>query len=106
MIAIIMATYNGEEYLREQLDSLFQNTCQDWKLYLFDDGSTDGTIEIAKTYQKAYPGRIMIRSNPKNLKSARNFLPDFVRYGRRRRQNIICSVTRMIAGIRIKLSVL
>ncbi len=77
MIAIIMATYNGEEYLREQLDSLFQNTCQDWKLYLFDDGSTDGTIEIAKTYQKAYPGRIMIRSNPKNLKSARNFFAGF-----------------------------
>ena len=73
MIAIIMAAYNGEAYLPEQLDSLFQNTCQDWRLYLFDDGSTDKTVEIAKKYEQTYPDRIEVRGNPKNLRSARNF---------------------------------
>ena len=41
MIAIIMAVYNGETYLNEQIDSLLSNTEKDFVLHIFDDGSTD-----------------------------------------------------------------
>ena len=46
MIEILMATYNGERYLAEQLDSLFAQTETDWHLTIRDDGSIDRTAEI------------------------------------------------------------
>ena len=45
-IAILMATYNGEKYLREQIDSILCQTNKDWTLYIQDDGSQDTTLEI------------------------------------------------------------
>ena len=45
-IAILLATYNGEQYLQEQLDSLLSQTCQDWVTYIHDDGSTDQTMKV------------------------------------------------------------
>lgn len=68
-----MGTYKGERYLSEQLDSLLASTCQEWKLYLCDDGSTDRTLQIAEEYQGRYPQRIRVWKNPENLRSARNF---------------------------------
>ena len=52
-IAILMATYNGEQFIREQLDSLFAQTYTDWTLFVRDDGSTDNTISIIESYQKS-----------------------------------------------------
>ena len=49
-IAILMATYNGEKYLREQIDSLYEQTFKDWSVYVHDDGSTDQTCHILKEY--------------------------------------------------------
>lgn len=49
-IAILMATYNGEKYLREQIDSILSQTCTDWTLYIQDDGSTDHTLDIIRSY--------------------------------------------------------
>lgn len=49
-IAILMATYNGEKYLREQIDSILAQTCTDWTLYIQDDGSCDDTTEIIRSY--------------------------------------------------------
>ena len=45
-LAILLATYNSEPFLSEQLDSLFNQTYQDWTLYIRDDGSTDSTINL------------------------------------------------------------
>ncbi|MEH6571148.1 MAG: glycosyltransferase family 2 protein [Halioglobus sp.] len=45
-ICILLATYNGEKYLSEQLLSLQNQTLQDWTLIVRDDGSTDGTVEL------------------------------------------------------------
>ncbi|QFJ53902.1 glycosyltransferase family 2 protein [Pseudobutyrivibrio xylanivorans] len=59
-IAILLATYNGREYLRQQLDSLFKQTRQDFRLVIHDDGSTDGTAEIIKEYLEEYPERIEV----------------------------------------------
>ena len=49
-IAILMATYNGEKYLREQIDSLLSQSYCDWTLYIQDDGSKDATLDIIKSY--------------------------------------------------------
>ncbi|MGA9211892.1 glycosyltransferase family 2 protein [Kaistella sp.] len=49
-IAILLATYNGEKYLRQQLDSLIAQSFSGWKLYIRDDGSTDHTVSIIKEY--------------------------------------------------------
>ena len=43
-IAILMATYNGALYLREQIDSILSQTYGKWHLYVHDDGSTDSTL--------------------------------------------------------------
>ena len=60
MIAILMSTYNGERYLREQIDSLLSQTNKDWILYIRDDGSTDGTVLIVKEYEREYPYKIVL----------------------------------------------
>lgn len=46
-----MATYNGEKYIREQIDSILNQTNRDWTLYIQDDGSTDSTLDIINSYK-------------------------------------------------------
>jgi glycosyltransferase involved in cell wall biosynthesis len=51
MISVCIATYNGEKYIKEQLDSiLFQLNVED-EVIISDDGSSDTTLEIIKSYQ-------------------------------------------------------
>lgn len=45
-VSILMCTYNGEKYLKEQLDSFSGQTFSDWDLLVSDDGSVDKTLEI------------------------------------------------------------
>lgn len=45
-IAILMSTYNGENYLTEQIESIKKQTNHNWHLYIRDDGSTDKTTKI------------------------------------------------------------
>lgn len=50
-VAILLATYNGEKYLQKQLESLFlQSGCQ-VEIFVNDDGSVDGTLNILREYQ-------------------------------------------------------
>ena len=55
MVHILLSTYNGEKYIKEQLESIFSQTYGDIRLYIRDDGSTDGTVEKIKQYLNAYP---------------------------------------------------
>lgn len=50
MVAVLMSTYNGEKYLKEQIDSILSQTYSDFLLYIRDDGSKDATEEIIKAY--------------------------------------------------------
>lgn len=59
-IAILMATYNGEQYVAEQIESLLDQTYQDWELYIHDDGSKDHTMEIVERYAQRYPSKIHV----------------------------------------------
>lgn len=50
MISVCMATYNGAKYLSEQIDSILCQLEDSDELIISDDSSTDGTVEILKTY--------------------------------------------------------
>ena len=50
-VAILMSTYNGEKYLREQIESLQKQTFKKWELFIRDDGSTDNTISVINKLQ-------------------------------------------------------
>lgn len=54
-IAILMSTYNGAQYLKEQIESIQQQTNHDWQLYIRDDGSKDQTVDIAQSYAQRDP---------------------------------------------------
>lgn len=60
MIDILMAAYNGEKYIGEQLNSILQQSCQDWQLIIRDDCSTDNTWPILERYRELYPAKIKI----------------------------------------------
>ena len=49
-IHILLSTYNGEQFLAEQIQSIQQQTVQDWKLLIRDDGSRDRTREIIQDF--------------------------------------------------------
>lgn len=57
-IAILMATYNGEKFLEEQIQSILWQDVQDWELYLHDDKSKDDTLKIIDDYVNKYPEKI------------------------------------------------
>ncbi len=69
-----MATYNGERFLGEQIDSLLQQTYKDWHLYVHDDGSNDDTIAIVKKYIHFHPNKITLLDYPPQGGPCRNFL--------------------------------
>lgn len=66
LVAILMGTKNGARFLPEQLESLVAQTHQNWFLIASDDGSTDDTLQILKTYQAKWPaGKLIIKEGPK-----------------------------------------
>lgn len=54
MVQVLMSTYNGEQYLREQIDSILQQEYPNIQLLIRDDGSKDGTIAIIHEYAEKY----------------------------------------------------
>ncbi len=49
-VSVIMNCYNGEKYLREAIDSIYAQTYTNWEIIFWDDASSDGSAEIAKSY--------------------------------------------------------
>lgn len=72
-ITVLMSTYNGGEFLREQLDSIFAQKGVHVRLIARDDGSSDETIHILEEYQKHHDDMIII-SDGKNLQACASFL--------------------------------
>ncbi|MBW6474699.1 MAG: glycosyltransferase family 2 protein [Anaerolineaceae bacterium] len=73
MISIALCTYNGEQFLREQLDSIAAQTLLADELVACDDRSSDGTMEILRDFAKVVSFPIHIHQNETNLGSTRNF---------------------------------
>lgn len=59
-VLIIMCSFNGEEYIGQQIESIMQQDYEDFMLRIIDDGSSDNTINIVEDYIKKYPQRIEI----------------------------------------------
>jgi len=72
MVDILMATYNGEKYIREQLDSILNQTYTNFTLHISDDKSTDSTRDILKEYGKK-DKRIILHFQDKNMGYIKNF---------------------------------
>ena len=67
-ISVIMATYNCEKTVEKAIDSILAQTYENWVMIICDDGSTDGTLEILRRYEREYPGKFVIIRNEKNSK--------------------------------------
>lgn len=72
MISIAMATYNGEKYLREQLNSILNQTYSDFELIICDDCSKDSTVKILEEYAKK-DNRVKYFLNEENLGFKKKF---------------------------------
>ena len=72
-IEVLMATWNGQRFIEEQLASLFSQSFQDFRLSVRDDGSTDATLRIVEQYQARYPDRVVIRKNSSRQGPCRTF---------------------------------
>lgn len=64
-VSILMASCNGEKYIRQSLDSIINQTFSDFELIVINDASSDKTLEILKKYAKK-DSRIYFYSNEKN----------------------------------------
>lgn len=70
-IEVLMATYNGEKYLKEQIESILNQTYENIKLIISDDCSQDGTRDILKEYENN--DRVKLIFQEKNLGYIKNF---------------------------------
>ena len=74
-IAVLLATYNGGKYIWEQLESLFQQSCKLFHLYVRDDGSSDDTMKIVQQFHEMFPDRVTIlKDSQKHRGAAKSFM--------------------------------
>ena len=73
-ISIALATYNGDKFLEEQLNSLNSQSCQPDQLIVCDDGSIDKTVEILDEFAKHATFEVSIHRNPSRLGYRKNFV--------------------------------
>lgn len=71
--SVAMCTYNGEKYIKTQLESILNQTVAIDEIIICDDGSNDNTIEFISKFQVENPNKISLYSNPINLGSNKNF---------------------------------
>jgi glycosyltransferase involved in cell wall biosynthesis len=72
-LSVAMCVYNGANYLREQLDSLLRQRRLPDELVICDDASTDGTLEIVRSFVAAAPFPARLEVNERNLGVSKNF---------------------------------
>ena len=58
LVSIVLIFYDSKDFITEAVESVLSQTYGNWELLLVDDGSSDESIEIAKTYTEKFPDRI------------------------------------------------
>jgi glycosyltransferase involved in cell wall biosynthesis len=71
-VSIVMCTYNGSKYIREQIDSILQQSYPIYEFLIFDDASTDDTLQILHDYSTKHDF-IKLHRNQRNIGYAANF---------------------------------
>jgi glycosyltransferase involved in cell wall biosynthesis len=72
IVDILLSTFNGQEYLNALLDSISSQSFETWRLIIRDDGSTDKSLEMVRSFLRKYPEKVKIiqsdnlRLGPKN----------------------------------------
>lgn len=72
-LSVAMCTYNGSRFIKDQLNSIIEQSRPVNEIIISDDCSTDNTIEIINDYINKYPGLIQLYQNKENLRSTKNF---------------------------------
>jgi glycosyltransferase involved in cell wall biosynthesis len=72
-VQILLATYNGARYLRQQLNSICDQTYQTWRLLVRDDGSTDGTLSILQDYAQRDSRITFVQDHETHLGACQSF---------------------------------
>lgn len=70
LISVIMSVYNAEDYLVDAIESILNQTYEDWEFIICNDGSTDGTQKILNQYKEKFPDKFVLLQNDSN-----KFLP-------------------------------
>ena len=73
-ISIAMATFNGDKFIKEQLDSFAKQTITPFELVVCDDGSTDSTLGIVMNFAQSASFKVRVYQNPENLGFSNNFM--------------------------------
>ena len=75
MVQILLASYNGEKYISEQIESLLNQTYSDIQILIRDDNSKDQTLSVIKRYVEKYPKKlVLIEDNVKCGSATSNFM--------------------------------
>ena len=73
-VSVIVPFYNVEEYIEKCIKSLVEQSLEDIEIILINDGSKDGSEEIAKKYKSKYPNKIVyLKKENGGLSDARNY---------------------------------
>lgn len=72
LLSIIIPAYNVDKYLEKCLQSVLNQESIDYEIIIINDGSTDLTLKIAKTFEKKYSNIIVIDQKNKGIAEARN----------------------------------
>lgn len=88
-IAVLMSTYNGEKYLREQMDSILAQKGVEVQIFVRDDGSSDSTPDMLREYQSKYPDKVYFVNSNKitNCGVKKSFL-SLLKYVAEKREDI------------------
>lgn len=72
-VDILLATYNGSKFLRQQIDSIKHQSHSDWRLLIRDDGSHDKTLQLVNTLTEDIPQSVSILNSDQRLGVVANF---------------------------------
>ena len=71
-VSVVIPAYNRQHFVGLTIESVLAQTLERWELIVYDDGSTDGTLDVATSYMERDP-RIRVASGPNGgVASARN----------------------------------
>ena len=79
-VAILMATYNGGKYLKQQLNSILKQTYQNFVLFISDDHSSDNTLDIIHDYEAVYPQKILLIKNDHAVRGVKTNFANLISY--------------------------
>ncbi|MEJ2613663.1 MAG: glycosyltransferase family A protein [Ignavibacteriaceae bacterium] len=71
-VSVILTVYNRELYLKRSIDSLISQSFSDWELIAIDDGSTDNSLNVLRSYEEKFPNIRVIHQENQRIAQSRN----------------------------------